>query len=106
MGSSVQTVFHEIPGKRWDALCHLLESLGVSERSIAMAEVGVEAANTSQRLMERNPSLSYVGVDPYVNNDELYEDVFRRLKPYRVAGRYTLHRMTSLAAAELVEDSS
>ena len=57
-------VFHEIPGKRWDALTHLpespaeysrmnshlfvsarLDSLGVSDHAVRMAEVGVEAAN-------------------------------------------------------------
>eukprot|EP00933_Yihiella_yeosuensis_P013343 TRINITY_DN12404_c1_g2_i1.p1 TRINITY_DN12404_c1_g2~~TRINITY_DN12404_c1_g2_i1.p1 ORF type:complete len:318 (-),score=52.88 TRINITY_DN12404_c1_g2_i1:671-1624(-) len=58
---TVKFVFHEIPGKRWDSLTHLLQKLGVSEHSVAMAEIGVEAANTSQRLLERNPSLSYVG---------------------------------------------
>jgi len=103
---SVKVVFHEVPGKRWDTLSHLLERLGVSERPVAAAEVGVEAANTSQRLLERNPTLSYIGVDPYVNNDGLYEDVTRRLEVYTTAGRFTLHRSTSLAAADAVADGS
>mmetsp|Transcript_95018 Transcript_95018/g.307434 ORF Transcript_95018/g.307434 Transcript_95018/m.307434 type:complete len:426 (+) Transcript_95018:59-1336(+) len=103
---SIRVVFHEIPGKRWDSLRHLLERLGVDDRNIAMAEVGVEAANTSQRLVERNPSLSYIGVDPYVNNDGVYADVVRRLTPYMQQGRYVLHRKTSLEAALLVEDAS
>lgn len=104
--STVKVVFHEIPGKRWDALSFLLHRLGVAEGRVAMAEIGVEAANTSQRLLERNPMLTYVGVDPYVNNDAVYEDVLMRLSPYRAAGRFTLHRSTSLAAAGLVEDAS
>eukprot|EP00434_Breviolum_minutum_P042133 symbB.v1.2.037488.t1/scaffold5553.1/size25922/3 len=77
--SSLRVVFHEIPGKRWDALTHLLDLLGVSEQAVRMAEVGVEAANTSQRLLERNPFLSYIGVDPYFKNDGLYADVLQRL---------------------------
>merc|ERR1712232_902673 len=62
--SQISVFFHEIPGKRWDTLSFLLDGLRVSERPVAMAEIGVEAANTSQRLLERNPRLSYVGVDP------------------------------------------
>merc|ERR1712196_424279 len=76
--TQISVNFHEIPGKRWDTLSFLLERLGVSERRVAMAEIGVEGANTSQRLLERNPKLSYVGVDPYVKNDALYEDVVQR----------------------------
>ncbi|CAE8699620.1 unnamed protein product, partial [Polarella glacialis] len=103
---SVSVVFHEIPGKRWDSLTHLLQQLGVSENSVAMVEVGVEAANTSQRLLERNPLLSYIGVDPYMGNDGLYEDVVRRLQPFRDSGRFTLHRSISLSASDLVADGS
>ena len=64
---SLAQVFHEIPGKRWDALTHLFRSkttlglstavkasyaethgarldfLGVSKQPVVMAEVGVEA---------------------------------------------------------------
>eukprot|EP00929_Paragymnodinium_shiwhaense_P106029 TRINITY_DN71114_c0_g1_i1.p1 TRINITY_DN71114_c0_g1~~TRINITY_DN71114_c0_g1_i1.p1 ORF type:complete len:422 (-),score=122.14 TRINITY_DN71114_c0_g1_i1:81-1346(-) len=103
---SVRVLFHEIPGKRWDSLSFLLHRLGVSERNIAMAEVGVEAANTSQRLLERNGLLSYVGVDPYVRNDGLFEDVQRRLRSFMEDGRFVLHRRTSLDAAELVPEAS
>mmetsp|Transcript_121946 Transcript_121946/g.339949 ORF Transcript_121946/g.339949 Transcript_121946/m.339949 type:complete len:209 (+) Transcript_121946:1-627(+) len=103
---AVRVVFHEIPGKRWDSLSHLLDRLGISHRPIAMAEIGVEAANTSQRLLERNPSLWYIGVDPYVRNDGLYEDVLRRLAPHLKSARFELHRSTSLAAAATVQDAS
>mmetsp|Transcript_35375 Transcript_35375/g.65877 ORF Transcript_35375/g.65877 Transcript_35375/m.65877 type:complete len:411 (+) Transcript_35375:64-1296(+) len=103
---SVRVVFHEIPGKRWDALTHLLDTLGVSERPVTMAEVGVEAANTSQRLLERNQLLSYIGVDPYVNNDGLHADVTHRLSFFREAGRFSLHRNTSLNASLDVADRS
>ena len=47
---------------------------------------GVEAANTSQRLLERNPLLSYIGVDPYVKNDGLYEDPVAAPKAYKGIG--------------------
>jgi len=105
--NTIRVIFHEIPGKRWDALGHLLEGLGLSDgRHIHMAEVGVEAANTSQRLIERNPTLSYVGVDPYFNNDALYVDVLQRLTPYMNQGRYVLHRNISVLASKLVEDAS
>eukprot|EP00913_Durusdinium_trenchii_P021733 g20419.t1 len=121
--SSLQVVFHEIPGKRWDALTHLLDLLGVSEHAVQMAEVGVEAANTSQRLLERNPFLSYIGensrtsdtmdlffcqkgVDPYFKNDRLYADVLQRLSFFIDAGRFTLHRNTSLNASLQVADES
>merc|ERR1712126_655990 len=102
----VEVIFHEIPGKRWDILSHLLDQLGVSERPIAMVEVGVEAANTSQKLLERNSRLSYIGVDPYVNNDGLHADVVRRLMPYSASRRFILHRRPSLVAADLVNDGS
>lgn len=104
--TTVKVAFHEIPGKRWDTLSFLLDHLGVSERPIAMAEIGVEAANTSQRLLERNSMLSYVGVDPYVKNDALYEDVVKRLSPFSSQGRFTLHRDGSLQASGLVEEHS
>jgi len=102
--ASVYTRFHDVPGKRWDALSRLLERLGASERRIAMAEIGVEAANTSQRLLERNPELSYIGVDPYINNDGLYEDVVRRLDAHMASGRFVLHRNLSVAAADSVAE--
>lgn len=104
--SEVSVRFHEIPGKRWDALSFLLDRLHVSERPVAMAEIGVEAANTSQRLLEKNPLLSYVGVDPYIKNDALYEDVLRRLSSFRSEGRFQLHRDGSLPASGLVPDHS
>jgi len=104
--SKVRTVFHDIPGKRWDALRFLLEELDVSAKSLVMAEIGVEAANTSQRLLQRNPTLSYIGVDPYMNNHGLYEDVLRRLAEFSNAGRFALHRNTSLEAATLVPNGS
>jgi hypothetical protein len=104
--SLIKVVFHEIPGKRWDTLSFLLDKLRVSEQPIAMAEIGVEAANTSQRLLERNPLLSYVGVDPYMKNDALYEDVMERLSPFRSQGRFVLHRDGSLSASGLVDDHS
>jgi len=104
--SKVRTVFHDIPGKRWDALRFLLQELGISAKPLVMAEVGVEGANTSQRLLQRNPTLSYIGVDPYMNNHGLYEDVLRRLAEFRVAGRFALHRNTSLEAAALVPNGS
>lgn len=104
--STIKVVFNEIPGKRWDSLRHLLEKLGVNENPVAMAEIGVEAANTSQRLLEQNPSLSYIGVDPYRNNDGLYENVLSRLQPFRESGRFTLHRSISLTAAPFVADGS
>jgi len=97
--ASVRALFHDLPGKRWDTLSHLLERLGVAERRVAMAEIGVEAANTSQRLLERNPALSYIGVDPYVNNDGLYADVMQRLHVHRAEGRFELHRNKSVAAS-------
>jgi len=103
---SITVVFHEIPGKRWDVLTHLLQGLGVAQQEVFMAEVGVEAANTSQRLLEKNPYLSYVGVDPYVNNDGLYEDVVRRLTPFMASGRFTLHRSMSVQSADRVGDAS
>jgi len=102
----VQVIFHEIPGKRWDSLSFLLDQLGVSERPVAMAEIGVEAANTSQRLLERNDFLSYIGVDPYVRNDALYQDVLHRLTPFQAQGRFVLHRAESLVASGLVPDRS
>eukprot|EP00930_Biecheleria_cincta_P060765 TRINITY_DN46370_c0_g1_i1.p1 TRINITY_DN46370_c0_g1~~TRINITY_DN46370_c0_g1_i1.p1 ORF type:complete len:438 (-),score=77.45 TRINITY_DN46370_c0_g1_i1:167-1435(-) len=104
--NSVKIMFHEIPGKRWDALTHLLQMLGVSDRSVRMAEIGVEAANTSQRLLERNPSLSYIGIDPYVRNEGLYEDVRQRLSLFIDSGRFTLHRSTSEVASKLEDDES
>eukprot|EP00415_Alexandrium_ostenfeldii_P000839 UN0839 len=67
-----------------------------------MAEIGVEAANTSQRLLDRNPELSYIGVDPYINNDGLYKDVMRRLEAHRASGRFNLHRNLSVAASDSV----
>eukprot|EP00928_Gymnodinium_smaydae_P038347 TRINITY_DN26474_c0_g1_i1.p1 TRINITY_DN26474_c0_g1~~TRINITY_DN26474_c0_g1_i1.p1 ORF type:complete len:450 (-),score=109.01 TRINITY_DN26474_c0_g1_i1:152-1501(-) len=102
----ISVVFHEIPGKRWDTLSFLLDRLGVSDSQVRMAEIGVENANTSQRLLERNPLLSYVGVDPYVNNDGLYQDVTRRLAPHTASGRFRLLRDRSLSAAAEVEDAS
>lgn len=62
-----------------------------------------QAANTSQRLLERNPFLSYIGensrtsdtmdlffcqkgVDPYFKNDRLYADVLQRLSFFIDAG--------------------
>eukprot|EP00927_Polykrikos_kofoidii_P048748 TRINITY_DN42963_c0_g1_i1.p1 TRINITY_DN42963_c0_g1~~TRINITY_DN42963_c0_g1_i1.p1 ORF type:complete len:467 (-),score=80.86 TRINITY_DN42963_c0_g1_i1:81-1481(-) len=104
--SDVRVLFHEIPGKRWDTLAFLLDRLGVNERRVAVAEVGVEAANTSQRLLERNPRLSYIGVDPYVNNDVVYADVLRRLASFTDVGRFKLHRSRSLDAAAEVADGS
>mmetsp|Transcript_9334 Transcript_9334/g.20769 ORF Transcript_9334/g.20769 Transcript_9334/m.20769 type:complete len:420 (-) Transcript_9334:112-1371(-) len=104
--SSVKVTFHDIPGKRWDVLTFLLERLGISSRPLAVAEIGVEAANTSQRLLDRNPLLSYVGVDPYMGNDALYEDVLQRLAPHCASKRFTLHRSTSIAASELIDASS
>lgn len=104
--SSLRVVFHEIPGKRWDALTHLLDSLGVSDHAVRMAEVGVEAANTSHRLLERNPFLSYIGVDPYFKNDPLYSDVLQRLSFFIDSGRFTLYRNTSLNASLFVADES
>jgi len=71
-----------------------------------MAEVGVEAANTSQRLLERNPFLSYIGVDPYFKNDPLYSDVLQRLSFFIDSGRFTLYRNTSLNASLFVADES
>jgi len=102
----IRVDFHEIPGKRWDTLCFLLEQLGVTTRSIFMAEVGVERANTSQRLLERNPNLSYLGVDPYVNNDALYQSVVERLEPFTTVGRFTLERRTSAEASAMVPEAS
>lgn len=104
--SKVRTLFHDIPGKRWDALLFLLQELGIAAKPLVMAEVGVEAANTSQRLLQRNPTLSYVGVDPYINNHGLYEDVLGRLAEFHAVGRFTLHRNTSLEAAALVANGS
>ncbi|CAE7674731.1 DDHD2 [Symbiodinium pilosum] len=104
--NSIQVVFHEIPGKRWDALTNLLDKLGVSEQAVSMAEIGVEAANTSQRLLERNPHLSYLGVDPYVNNEALFLDVNQRLSLFRESGRFVLMRNTSLNASLRVADGS
>ena len=104
--NSLRVVFHEIPGKRWDALTYLLDQLGVSDHALRMAEVGVEAANTSQRLLERNPFLSYIGVDPYFRNDLLYADVVQRLAFFIDSGRFTLHRNTSLNASLQVADQS
>lgn len=104
--SKVRTFFHDIPGKRWDALLFLLQELGISAKPLAMAEIGVEAANTSQRLLQRNPTLSYIGVDPYMNNHGLYEDVLSRLAEFRAVGRFALHRNTSLEAAALVTNGS
>ncbi|CAE7265788.1 DDHD2, partial [Symbiodinium necroappetens] len=103
---SIRVVFHEIPGKRWDALTHLLDFLGVSKQPVVMAEVGVEAANTSQRLLERNPLLSYIGVDPYINNDELFHDVIDRLSLFQDSGRFVLYRSTSMNASLHVADGS
>lgn len=104
--SQVRVIFHEIPGKRWDTLSFLLDHLRASERPVAMAEIGVEAANTSQRLLERLPLLSYIGVDPYVKNDGLYEDVCSRLDPFSRDGRFVLHREGSLPASGRVDDHS
>lgn len=104
--SQISVRFHEIPGKRWDSLSFLLDRLHVSERPVTMAEIGVEAANTSQRLLERNPLLSYIGVDPYVKNDGLYEDVVKRLSSFQSQGRFLLHRDGSLSAAGKVEEHS
>ena len=92
VANSLRVVFHEIPGKRWDALTYLLDPLGVSDIALRMAEVGVEAANTSQRLLERNPFLSYIGVDPYFRNDLLYADVVQWLAFFIDSGRFTLYR--------------
>ncbi|CAE8609018.1 unnamed protein product, partial [Polarella glacialis] len=38
--------------------------------------------------------------------DGLYEDVVRRLQPFRDSGRFTLHRSISLSASDLVADGS
>lgn len=104
--STISVVFHEIPGKRWDTLSFLLDHLRASERPIAMAEIGVEAANTSQRLLERLPLLSYTGVDPYINNDGLYEDVLNRLSPFLSEGRFVLHRERSVDGSGHVDEHS
>merc|ERR1719409_359723 len=42
--SQISVHFHKIPGKRWDTLSFLLEHLHASERPVAIAEIGVEAA--------------------------------------------------------------
>lgn len=103
---SIKVIFHEIPGKRWDSLQHLLHWLGITGRDVAMAEIGVEAANTSQRLLERHPRLSYLGVDPYVNNDGLHDDVKRRLSMHLTSGRFVLHRDRSLDVAVRIPGES
>lgn len=98
--------FHEIPGKRWDSLRYLLDFLGVAERKVTMAEIGVEAANTSSRLLDTHEHLAYVGVDPYVRNDGLYNDVVQRLGPHLRSGRFLLYREKSLDAVTLIDDGS
>merc|ERR1719443_1025158 len=114
-------VFHSVGPKRWDVLCHLLEFLAAAlpgDESAAyprmqMAEIGVDTANVSLRLLKRYPTLlaRHVGVDPYRNptripgstaGDEAYVETSERLAAY--GPRSLLLRQTSEEAVVTFAD--
>lgn len=108
--------FNEFCPKRWDVLRHLLERLAGSSGSdpprLKMAEVGVDTANVSRRLLEQYPASMlalHVGVDPYGNKpgstagDQRYVAVGELLSAY--GDRSRLMRTTSEVAVKDFADN-
>jgi len=63
-------VFHDIGPKRWEVLFHLLEKVNARTEPSFMAEIGVDKANSTLRVLDSFPLLSWVGVDPYLNRED------------------------------------
>lgn len=111
-------VFHDHLGpKRWDVLCYLLDRLisesgSSSGAGLRMAEIGVDTANVSMRLLQRYSASAlslHVGVDPYRNKpgstvgDVAHEATRSRLRTF--GRRSKLLRMMSEDAAASLHDS-
>ncbi|CAD7959857.1 unnamed protein product [Amoebophrya sp. A120] len=130
-------IFHDIGPKRWNVLRYLIENKlprkGLLASStdgkatiingdnqpykIRMLEVGVDQANTTERLLQTYSNLFHVGVDPWqnkpvetgvrdvaVNGDLTFERVQSKLR--RFGDRSVLLRMTSYEASLLYEPAS
>eukprot|EP00746_Dinoflagellata_sp_MGD_P009633 gnl/MRDRNA2_/MRDRNA2_119639_c0_seq1.p1 gnl/MRDRNA2_/MRDRNA2_119639_c0~~gnl/MRDRNA2_/MRDRNA2_119639_c0_seq1.p1 ORF type:complete len:404 (+),score=62.28 gnl/MRDRNA2_/MRDRNA2_119639_c0_seq1:107-1318(+) len=103
--------FRDLGPKRWDVLCYLVDRLSEGgTRQIKMAEIGVDTANVSSRLLARYPQTLqlHVGIDPYgnkgnrTNGDEAYAYTMQRLAEF--GQRSLLLRNFSEDAAQLFEE--
>lgn len=76
-------------------------------------EIGCDIGDTSNFLLDVNPSLHLTSVDPYINyvdwngrplneREEIFQRAMNRLQPY--ANRFDLVRLTSDDAANLFKD--
>lgn len=78
-------------------------------------EIGCDLGDTSNFLLDSNPTLNLTSIDPYITyvdwngnhlsgRDEMYQGVLKRMNGY--SNRFTLVRKTSDDAADMFEDET